>query len=115
MTIKEYQDFAALGILQATLEREPIVGFALGLAGESGEVVDDIKKKYYHGRDVDPNHTLEELGDVMWYVANIATQMGASLEDIMVNNVKKLTERYPQMYSHNKEEEYNYADELPWN
>ena len=98
MTLEEYQQFAAQGILPATLEREPIVGFALGLAGEAGEVVDDIKKKYYHGRDIDPNHTLEELGDVMWYVANIATQMGASLENIMVNNVEKLTKRYPQMY-----------------
>ena len=98
MTLKEYQQFAAQGILPATLEREPIVGFALGLAGEAGEVVDDIKKRYYHGRTIDENHTLEELGDVMWYVANIATQMGASLEDIMVNNVEKLTKRYPQMY-----------------
>ena len=99
MTLKEYQQFAACGILPATLEREPIVGFALGLAGEAGEVVDDIKKRYYHGRAIDENHTLEELGDVMWYVANIATQMGASLEDIMVNNVEKLTKRYPKMYN----------------
>lgn len=98
MNLKEYQEFAALGILPATLEREPIIGFALGLAGEAGEVVDDIKKKYFHGRFVDPEHTLEELGDVMWYVANIATQMHTSLEDILRNNVDKLTKRYPDMY-----------------
>lgn len=98
MNLKDYQEFAALGILPATLEREPIIGFALGLAGETGEVVDDVKKKYFHGRNIDVQHTLEELGDVMWYVANIANQMGASLEEILDANVEKLRKRYPDMY-----------------
>ena len=98
MKLDEYQKFCAQGILPATLEREPIIGFALGLAGESGEVVDDIKKKYFHGRDIDPQHTIEELGDVMWYVANIATQLNTSLDKIIENNVNKLSTRYSAMY-----------------
>ena len=98
MNLKDYQEFAALGILPATLEREPIIGFALGLAGETGEVVDDIKKQYFHGRNIDVQHTLEELGDVMWYVVNIANQMGASLEEILDANAEKLRKRYPDMY-----------------
>lgn len=101
MKISEYQEFCAKGILPATLEREPIVGFALGLAGESGEVVDDIKKKYFHGRTIDPNHTIEELGDVMWYVANIATQLGVTLDEVIERNADKLRVRYPQMYLKN--------------
>lgn len=99
MTLNEYQSFAARGIHEATLEREPIVGFALGLAGEAGEVVDDIKKRIFHGREVPMGHTAEELGDVLWYVANIATQCGFSLEDIIQQNVDKLMTRYPEMYS----------------
>lgn len=99
MTLNEYQSFAAQGIHDATLEREPIVGFALGLAGEAGEVVDDIKKRIFHGREVPMEHTAEELGDVLWYVANIATQCGFSLDDIIQQNVTKLTARYPEMYS----------------
>lgn len=98
MTLKEYQAFAAHGIHEATLEREPIVGFALGLAGEAGEVVDDIKKRIFHGREVPMEHTAEELGDVLWYVANIATQCGFSLDDIIQQNVDKLTSRYPEKY-----------------
>ena len=98
MTLEEYQKFASQGILPATLEREPVIGFALGLAGEAGEVADDIKKKYFHGRNVDPEHTIEELGDVMWYVANLATQYNISLNEILERNVSKLTERYPAMY-----------------
>lgn len=98
MNLKDYQAFAARGILPATLEREPIIGFALGLAGEAGEVVDDVKKKYFHGRDIEATHTVEELGDVMWYVANIATQMGVPLEDILESNMHKLCNRYPVVY-----------------
>lgn len=98
MTLEEYQKFASRGILPATLEREPVIGFALGLAGEAGEVADDIKKKYFHGRDIDSEHTIEELGDVMWYVANLATQYNISLNEILERNVNKLTKRYPAMY-----------------
>lgn len=104
MTIKEYQEFAARGVLEATLKREPVVGFALGLVGEAGEVVDDIKKRVFHERNVPIAHTAEELGDVMWYVANIATSYGLSLEEIIEQNVAKLTERYPQMYTKTLEE-----------
>ena len=98
MTLKEYQEFASHGILPASTKCEPIIGFALGLTGESGEVADDIKKKYFHGRDIDPNHTIEELGDVMWYVANLATQLNISLDEIIRLNVDKLSTRYPAMY-----------------
>lgn len=98
MKLSEYQEFCSRGVLPATLEREPAVGFALGLAGETGEVVDDIKKKYFHGRDIDDNHTIEELGDVMWYVANLATQYGVTLDEIITRNRDKLLKRYPDMY-----------------
>lgn len=98
MNLKEYQEFAARGIHDATLEREPIIGFALGLVGETGEVVDDIKKRVFHGREIPVEHTSEELGDVLWYIANIATQYGLSLEDIIQQNVNKLQERYPDKY-----------------
>lgn len=98
MTLKEYQAFAARGVLEATLEREPVVGFALGLAGEAGEVVDDIKKRIFHGREIPLEHTEEELGDVLWYVANIANQYGFSLDEIIEKNVAKLSARYPKMY-----------------
>lgn len=99
MDFNEYQEFAKQGVLPQTANAEhPIVGFALGLAGESGEVADDIKKVYFHGRDIPIPHTAEELGDVMWYVANIATQLGYKLSDIVDNNVNKLHARYPNMY-----------------
>ena len=99
MTLNEYQEFAAQGILLATSEHPtPVVGFALGLAGETGEVVDDIKKRVFHGRNIPMEHTAEELGDVLWYISNICTQYGLKLEDVAQRNVAKLMNRYPSEY-----------------
>lgn len=98
ISIKDYQKFASRAIRKESEGKNLIVGFALGLGGEAGEVLDDIKKREYHGRNISIEHTAEELGDVMWYVANIATQLGFSLEDILEYNVHKLTSRYPELY-----------------
>ena len=94
MTLNEYQEFAAQGILSATAEHPtPIVGFALGLVGETGEVVDDIKKRVFHGRNIPMEHTAEELGDVLWYIATLAHDIGFTLEEIGQMNYEKLHSR----------------------
>lgn len=75
----------------------PVVYPALGLAGEAGEVVDKIKKVF---RDKDGNFDTEtvenikkELGDVLWYVSQIAFELGISLSDVIKSNVSKLKDR----------------------
>lgn len=102
ISFNEYQAFAKKAIRKESEGKNLIVGFALGLGGESGEVLDDIKKREYHGRDIPIEHTVEELGDVLWYIANIATQLGYTLESIALNNISKLVDRYPDLYKENK-------------
>ena len=70
---------------------------ALGLAGEAGEVAERVKKLY---RDADGKPDLafrarlgSELGDVLWYVANLASEAGMSLGNIADNNLLKLRDR----------------------
>jgi len=70
---------------------------ALGLAGESGEVAERVKKLYrdYNGK-VDSAFYIQlrkELGDVLWYVANLASEAGMSLGNIADNNLLKLRDR----------------------
>ena len=67
----------------------------LGLAGETGEVVDMVKKALYQGHAVDPERFVDELGDVLWYVVLICSALGFSLEQVMTANVIKLRRRYP--------------------
>lgn len=67
----------------------------LGLAGESGEVADIIKKYLGHGHGIDRAHLIKELGDSFWYIARIAYFFGISLSEIAQVNVDKLAKRYP--------------------
>ena len=70
---------------------------ALGLVGEAGEVAEKIKKVI---RDQDGVLTEEnkteigkELGDVLWYIAIMADEMGLTLEEVAEGNLKKLWSR----------------------
>ena len=71
----------------------------LGLAGESGELLDLFKKWIFHGKPLDEEHAKKELGDVLWYVAEIAHSMGWDLDEIMAMNIDKLRARYPEGFS----------------
>ena len=68
----------------------------LGLAGETGELLSEYKK---HLRD-GPAHKLfservtEELGDLLWYIADLATKFNLDLNEIAENNLKKVRERW---------------------
>ena len=75
-------------------ERRLVSG--LGVAGEAGEVADLIKKFEGHGHPVDPERLVEELGDLLWCVANVASLYDLDLEAIVVHNIEKLARRYPR-------------------
>lgn len=79
-----------------------LTNFSLGLAGESGEVCDLIKKALFHGHGLHAEKIKEELGDVLWYVAMIATTMGMSLNEIAEENIAKLSRRYPNGFDKSK-------------
>ena len=72
---------------------------AMGLAGESGEVIDLLKKHVWQGKELDINDLIEEIGDVLWYVANLCNVNNISMKECMKSNVEKLKVRYPQGFS----------------
>lgn len=69
----------------------------LGLCGEAGEVAEKLKKviRDKNGRISGKTKTaiINELGDVLWYVANTASELGADLNEIAENNLNKLASR----------------------
>lgn len=79
------------------LQRRTIL--ALGLAGESGEFIDVIKKELGHGHPADIAKVCLELGDILWYIANMADAYGLSLSEIASINIAKLKARYPDGFS----------------
>ncbi len=72
-----------------------LANLGMGLAGEAGEVCDYLKKVVFHGHQLDPEKMSEELGDVLWYLANLAEAVGLSFSDIAAENITKLRKRYP--------------------
>lgn len=75
---------------------------ALGMCGESGEVADIIKKHTFQGHDLKVDKIREEAGDVLWYIAIICEALGITIEDLMEDNIKKLSARYPGGFSVDK-------------
>ena len=99
MTINEYQSAAMRTSSKTISTKEHLLNGALGLAGESGEVADIVKKVFMQGHSMDVEHIAKELGDVCWYIAETATAIGYDLETIMQMNIDKLMKRYPEGFS----------------
>ncbi len=76
-----------------------MVNWALGAAGEAGEVADNVKKIYFHDHEMDKEELKKELGDVLWYLANLAYEMDIRFEEVAIENIQKLAERYPEGFS----------------
>ena len=96
MTINEYQKLAMTTLNKELSERDILINGVMGLCGESGEAIDIVKKHLAQGHDLDKAHLAEELGDIAWYLAEVATVLGYDLEDILQANIDKLRRRFPE-------------------
>ena len=74
----------------------------LGISGESGELVDLIKKWVFHEKPLDETHVKKELGDVLWYAALLCESFGWDMSEIMCLNIEKLKARYPDGFDPNR-------------
>jgi NTP pyrophosphatase (non-canonical NTP hydrolase) len=99
MKISEYQQLAERTSGAGGQGEGRLIIAALGLTGEAGEFANMIKKLTAHGHDIPSEVLAEELGDVLWYVAEAASACGLDLGDIARQNIDKLKARYPQGFS----------------
>lgn len=78
-----------------TKEQVSLLWAAIGVAGEGGEIAELAKKAIFHGHGIDVARWKEELGDLLWYVADCCSKLGLTIEEVMLGNVAKLAERFP--------------------
>ena len=89
----EYQK-EAYELISEEGKKDMVTNGVLGLAGEAGECCDIVKKYKYQGHELDKEHLKDELGDVLWYIAETASGLGITLEEIAKYNLDKLHKRY---------------------
>lgn len=96
MNFVEYQKLANNTSLGVIIDKK-FVYTALGLAGEAGEVAGKIKKIYRDNDGVLDEKRRQilkkELGDVLWYVAQLCTDLDLSLDEVAKYNIEKLATR----------------------
>ena len=81
---------------------------ALGLCGEAGEYADAVKKAFVYGQQPNVGNILEELGDIAFYLQAACNYWGFTLEDVITQNVLKLSKRYKAGFT--TQESINRAD-----
>jgi len=94
----ELSDYQRLSRRTAEYPREAWLAYpALGLAGEAGEVAEHAKKAIRDdGGEVSDERRAamaKELGDVLWYVSQLASELGLELEEVAQGNLDKLLSR----------------------
>lgn len=102
MEINEYQNLAMRTLNKELDKKDILLNGVMGLCGESGEVIDIVKKHLAHGHELDKEHMIRELGDVAWYLAETAYALDVKLEDILQGNINKLKSRYPEGFDTEK-------------
>lgn len=96
--LDEYQQ-AALRTWKQQPQRDGILNALLGLTGEAGECADYLKKVLFHGHELDLERIKKEIGDVHYYCAVLAHELGLTLSDVAEENIAKLRARYPSGWS----------------
>lgn len=99
MNFQEYQDLAKRTNADLGSLRDNLIHMSMGMNTEQAEFADVLKKNFAYGKDVDYVNLKEELGDLMFYVANACTLLDWKLEDVCSLNITKLQKRYPNNFT----------------
>lgn len=102
LTANDYQRMAMRTAGDYNTQYDMLRNAVYGLNGESGEVIDILKKHEFQGHELDYDKIMDEAGDVCWYIALLASALNVPLEEIMLRNVQKLMERYPDGFDKNR-------------
>lgn len=111
--LNDYQEKALRTWNSDKLAEDRLQNVALGICGEAGEVADAFKKAIHHGhgfkyrldtdefnpKAVDTYEVAKEIGDIMYYLAVGAHELGYTLQEIAEININKLAKRYPKGFS----------------
>ena len=94
MTGNEYQNLAARTINSELTKTEVLLHALHGISAEDGEI-HSFYQKWYQGHEIDFSELKKEVGDLLWFIAELCGVYDWKLDDVMQDNIAKLLERYP--------------------
>ena len=65
---------------------------------ETGQVVDLVKNYTFRGKNLDRQELIHEMGDVLWYLSQVAEWANIPFDEVAQSNIKELNKRYPHGY-----------------
>lgn len=90
-------------ISELTPKDAEVLHMAIGVSGESGELLDAIKKNVIYRKPLDRENVIEELGDLEFYMEGLRQQLDISREETLLANTQKLNKRYSQLKFSNEQ------------
>lgn len=91
----EFNDYQRAANRTLFGSEQVLTNCALGLSSETGQVVDLVKNYTFHGKKLDKSKLTKEMGDVLWYLSQVAQWADISFDDVAKQNIDRLNERYP--------------------
>ncbi len=103
MNLKEYKEESAQTFAYRkdplSPETTDILHNVIGVATESGELLDQFKKHIYYGKELDVTNVGEEIADCMWYLTNLCRLLDLDMEELLDKNIAKLRVRFPDKFN----------------
>lgn len=91
----EFNDYQKAANRTLFGSEQVLTNCALGLSSETGQVVDLVKNYTFHGKKLDRDELTKEMGDVLWYLSQVAEWADVPFEEVAQKNIDRLNERYP--------------------
>ena len=95
----ESSDFPEIGKRLNTVKSIRLLHGSIGVATESGELLDAIKKHLFYGKPLDEVNLKEEIADCLWYISVMLDELDSSFEEVMETNIEKLKARYGDKFN----------------
>ena len=102
MELNLYQKLAHRTRNNELTTKDRILEGCIGACGEVGEISEHLKKYFYQGHDLNTEHVKNEMGDALWYMSQLADELGFTLDEVLIINIQKLNDRYPNGFEKEK-------------
>jgi NTP pyrophosphatase (non-canonical NTP hydrolase) len=102
MELSKYQELAGKTLSKLPTNQLDNMHLTMGMVTEAAELIDVFKKNLAYERPIDWVNVGEEIGDLMWYIANFCSQNNLDLDQILSANITKLQTRYGDKFSNER-------------